>query len=78
MPDALKATDEALTAAVKGEDRVGQALSQPARAKILQDLARNDEALAEWQLAANPWAAFSCPPGQITCLSAGRLALCSR
>src|SRR5579864_4846101 len=68
LSGALKVADEALAAARTAGDKVGQALSQQTRAKILHDLARNDEALAEWQSAANTWAALSYPPGQITCL----------
>lgn len=65
---ALKIADEALAVARRGDDNVGQALAQQARAKILHDLVRNDEALAEWQAAANSWAKIGYAPGRIPCL----------
>jgi CHAT domain-containing protein/tetratricopeptide (TPR) repeat protein len=66
--ESLSAAENAAEAAQRADDTVGEALSQQARAKALQDLQRNDEASKAWQQAAEIWAEVGETPGQIRAL----------
>jgi CHAT domain-containing protein/tetratricopeptide (TPR) repeat protein len=77
--DSLKAADQALEAARRTNDKIGEALGQQARAKALQDLRRSDEALNAWQEAAQIWASNGDTPEQIEALvQAGLLCVANK
>ena len=67
--DSLKAADQALETARQTSDTAGAAFAQQARAKVLQDLQRTQEALAAWQEAQQIWASAGDTPEQVTALA---------
>src|SRR5438132_12809454 len=52
LREALQAADQALEAARKAGDSVGEARSQRGRGRVLEDLGRPGEAVSAWQAAA--------------------------
>jgi tetratricopeptide (TPR) repeat protein len=73
--DALKAADEALATSKEKRDSAGEAVAQRARARVLSQLNRKDEATATWQAAARAWELAGDGPGQVEALGEAALLL---